>query len=486
MKVTIKNFGPIDTITFDMSKGFHLIYGKNSIGKSYSTYCLYCVVKNITNKQASRSYPLHYHGSKSREEHRERIKNLIKKTRNNSGDVKSIVSFANEYVNSRLDSEIIPGLMTSLRNTFSSLSVLKNAYTKENYSIELQLDEETKLTILSDDDGEPYLDPVVLDGTWKFIQKPTKSTKFSLYIDSKKKIGSPTEEKFAQEFLYNLDLFTSHLFKKMGANVKDIYYLPASRSGLYQALSSFTPILAELTQSRFFLNSRKLELPSLSEPLSDYFIDISTIDKKSHNDQYSAIIENFERNILEGSVRYDHEAKKIKYRPFDVDFELDISEVSSMVAELSPIVIFLKHILHHKYSTKPTSIYDDFFGVYQGRNRRSGRVDGYFDIIFIEEPEAHLHPEVQVKLAEIFAELTKHQIIIVMTSHSNYMFNKINNIILKKELNSDNIAVYQLIKGQKGSKCNPEMTIDNEGISDENFVEISRELYQERLDSLED
>ena len=49
MEIEIKNFGPIDSLKFDLSKDFHLIYGQNAIGKSYATYCIYCLIKNIKN-----------------------------------------------------------------------------------------------------------------------------------------------------------------------------------------------------------------------------------------------------------------------------------------------------------------------------------------------------------------------------------------------------------------------------------------------------
>jgi hypothetical protein len=480
MKITISNFGPIDSMTFDMAKSFHLIYGKNSIGKSYSTYCLYCLIKNIKGKHIPHTYYYFYDTRGLYAKHSEEIKTILKGVRNGTKNGTDLVAYASDYIHQHIQRQIIPGLKTSLLNTFSSLKILKNAYTGIPYSITFQLTESLTLRILSDEEGDPFLEPIDLLSSWEFIQKKTISTKYSLYVDSKKAVGSPNEEKFTKDFFLYLNDYLRDVFRALDAKVNDVYYLPASRSGLYQALSSFTPILAELTQSRFFLNSKKIELPSLSEPLSDYFIDISTIDEKTVNTQYASIIEDFEKNILDGSVRYDLEARKIKYTPFDINIELDIAEVSSMVAELSPIVIFLKHILHHKYSSK-----SDENSAY-GSIMYGGRFLDYKDVIFIEEPEAHLHPEVQVKLAAIFAELTKHQINIVMTSHSNYMFNKTNNIILSKELQPDSIAVYQLVKGLKGSKCNPEMIIDDEGISDENFVDIAQLLYEERMKILDD
>ncbi|OYX16547.1 MAG: hypothetical protein B7Z16_11285, partial [Algoriphagus sp. 32-45-6] len=56
MKIEIKNFGPIENLTFDLKKDLHLIFGENAIGKSYATYSLYCLIKNIKNKAISHRY----------------------------------------------------------------------------------------------------------------------------------------------------------------------------------------------------------------------------------------------------------------------------------------------------------------------------------------------------------------------------------------------------------------------------------------------
>lgn len=258
--------------------------------------------------------------------------------------------------------------------------------------------------------------------------------------------------------------------------------MPASRSGLYQALNAFTPIIAELTQSRFFIQNKNIELPSLAEPLSDYFIDLSTVDKKYINQQYNDIIKILQSDILEGEVDYDDNTKRIIYKPNNIDLELNLSEASSMVSELSPIVIYLRHILNNKYSsTRNRDPYYDSPFYYSRARKEKG-----YDVIFIEEPEAHLHPEVQVKLIEVFALLSNLRLKIFITSHSNYMFNKLNNLILDKKIQKEKIMVYHLIKNEKGTIQNKHMNITEDGINDENFQDISEKLYTERLNILEE
>lgn len=128
-----------------------------------------------------------------------------------------------------------------------------------------------------------------------------------------------------------------------------------------------------------------------------------------------------------------------------------------MVSEVSPIVAFLKYIIVKKQSLSSES---------RG-------------ILFIEEPEAHLHPNNQVKLMEILTELTNAGITLVMSSHSNYVFNKLNNLVLSGKLDYHIYQPIYLEKGAEGSISKP-MHIDECGADDENFIDVSEALYKER------
>ena len=153
-----------------------------------------------------------------------------------------------------------------------------------------------------------------------------------------------------------------------------------------------------------------------------------------------------------------------------------------MVAELSPLVLYFKHILNNKYASNKDRDYT--YMDYEDWLKRK-KTRGY-DILFIEEPEAHLHPEVQVELIEIFAKLSKLKLKIFITSHSNYMFNKLNNLLIKKEIDKKNIMVYHLVRTKNGTTVNGGMQVTEDGIYDDNFQDISEKLYNERFTYLEE
>ncbi|HAO19483.1 MAG TPA: hypothetical protein DCQ37_02665 [Desulfobacteraceae bacterium] len=105
--------------------------------------------------------------------------------------------------------------------------------------------------------------------------------------------------------------------------------------------------------------------------------------------------------------------------------------------------------------------------------------------MFIEEPEAHLHPEIQVKLMEIFAKLIKHNIKIIITSHSNYIFNKMNNLILEKKLDVSNMSAIILEQSEQGS-ISRVLPTDYLGVEDENFIGVTEQLFNEKIELIND
>lgn len=256
--------------------------------------------------------------------------------------------------------------------------------------------------------------------------------------------------------------------KRLTLNMREVadnvYFLPASRSGIDTAMSSFGPILAQLSPNRASIRGG-IQIPSIPEPISDYYVELSAI-KTDGYEHFGEIASEIEQKILKGKVVFDNKKKTITYNGENTDYSLEMSDVSSMVSEISPITAYLKYIV------KKEKTWINRQGVVR-------RIAAPKSIIFIEEPEAHLHPKNQVALLKIFVQLTKQNVKLVMASHSNYIFNELNNLILGKELKVDMYA--PILMSQEGIKSSTRfMKADELGVSDENFCDTAEMLYLER------
>lgn len=456
MIVEIKNFGPIESFTFDLNKDLHFIIGENGVGKSYASYCLYCVLKNMWNSAQD-------------------VEN-IQLSVNTSLDVSDDETLLNdiivEHLSKALSKSFVLGLKNSFSNTFTSVGNLINNYSRQNYSISIQ-GPEFEIMINSSDEGQPLISSIRLRN--RFTVKKENEANVTFYIGDLKWKTIPIsnfEEGFSIEKFRFLDeclnivtfqiatAFRSHQFN----------FLPSSRSGLYTGLNSLVPLMLQLSQNRNLLINRTIEIPSLPDHIGDYFIDLSTLNPSNENPELESSIKNIEQNILKGKVWFDKDHKKIFYTPNEAKhLHLALEESSSMVAELSSIVLFLKHVVNHKFKDV---VERDWRG-------------SITNLFIIEEPETHLHPELQIQFMEIFSNLINHNIKIILTSHSDYMFNKLNNMILDHKVDPNRIGIYHMINTPQGSIINPEVHATEDGMIDENFAQAAVKLYEERMDILE-
>lgn len=240
--------------------------------------------------------------------------------------------------------------------------------------------------------------------------------------------------------------------KKNG--ISNIDFLPASRSGLYAPLSGMGEIMAELSQKNL---KSSFKLPRLSQAVSDYFLDLMS-EEKSDFDSFHTTSTQVEEKILGGKISLDPATKRIFFTD-KAGRKFPVTETASMISELAPLVLILKKI-----------------------ERRNLQENGLKSLLIIEEPEAHLHPKAQVMLMEIFGELIKHNVKIVMTSHSNYMFNKLSNLLLAGEVSAEQTAIYHMEMTEKGSVVRDDMQATAEGAEDHNFADTAADLYEERIE----
>ena len=450
MIIELQNFGPIKSFKFDTDKDIHAIFGKNNIGKSYAISAVYLILKNL----------------------REQVDLMEKQKQDLIGPAVGPVELVDEqggiykYKNgtqgesSYFERTFIANLNKSFANTFD-ISILKNIYLLNSRpTIKIYIDDFRIELLLH---KNPLNDQTISISTIKFgsyitIDKTKKPYQVNLF--NKENILLEQMNSILSDYPM-LDIFTlrlqyfKNIFKKELGN---IYYLPASRSGLYNTLNSFGAIFAEISRNRHLLTS-KFEIPNLTEPISDYFLNLNNVENTIITYSYKEY-EQIEKDILKGSIIFDNETKKYFYLPANSEMRLELSSTSSMISEIAPIIAHLKYIIPLESETP--------------------------SILFIEEPEAHLHPEVQILLLEYFVKLSKGNLKIVMTSHSNYIFNKLSNLLIAKEISPDRLSVSLMKMTPEGSVVEEgAMQMDEYGIEDNNFVDVAEQLYEERMQLLE-
>ena len=242
------------------------------------------------------------------------------------------------------------------------------------------------------------------------------------------------------------------------------FYLPAARSGILQGHKA---ISASIIRHAPYAGLEDVEIPKLSGVISDFIGDF--IDIPSRPGPFYDLAVELEKEILKGQINVEHRkfrVPEIKYTYKQHDIPMHLS--SSTVSEMAPFVLYLKHLVPKN------------------------------SILIIEEPESHLHPGNQSILARFLVRLIRKGLTVVITTHSPFMLEQLNNHIQAggmspekrkgirgfKEndfVTRDEVAAYLF---EPSSDTRPGHIIRPMRISDENriptekFVEVSNNLYK--------
>ena len=270
-------------------------------------------------------------------------------------------------------------------------------------------------------------------------------------------IGASKEllETINQSFNSAKDILKDISIENIDVKQENLYYFPASRSGYTLAL--------EAIYAGMFSNSvRGRRNPSrLTEPTIDFIEEFYNIKTKEN---YSKSIGSFDTkglinflqtNIIKGKIVED--VNEFNYSNYYLEVEdkkIDLHLASSATLEILPFIVFLKNTL---------DISKTFF--------------------VIEEPEAHLHPKAQIQMAKFIVMLSNTGAKVLVTTHSDYILNEINNCIklysLEKEnefaISKDDVSAY-LFKNEKNETTVNALEIDKFGIANDNFDEVLEEL----------
>ena len=218
--------------------------------------------------------------------------------------------------------------------------------------------------------------------------------------------GKEAEEGHALDSIFSSlpRLIFASLLRPVSRNA---YYLPADRTGV---MHSHQVVVSTLIQNATTAGLRpSRNVPMLSGVLADFLSQLIEMSPQGRPGARRPLRKSIrkldallEKNILRGRVRLERSETgypTFAYRPEGWKDDLPLMRASSMVSELAPVVLYLRHVV------------------------RPG------DVLIIEEPEAHLHPAMQAAFARELARLVRAGVRIVMTTHSEWFLEQIGNLV---------------------------------------------------------
>ena len=183
------------------------------------------------------------------------------------------------------------------------------------------------------------------------------------------------------------------------------FYLPADRTGIMHA---HRVVVGTLIENATMAGLRRTEpTPTLSGVLADFLQHLIKMDPRDRRLFHPELGKSIEDRILHGSVKAERDETdypSFRYRPRDWATDLPLMRASSMVAELAPLVLYLRHVVATD------------------------------NVLIVEEPESHLHPGMQVELVRQLAKLVEAGVRVLVTTHSEWVLDELANIVRLSEL----------------------------------------------------
>ena len=223
------------------------------------------------------------------------------------------------------------------------------------------------------------------------------------------------------EVLASINQFINHASSltathMIGALERRVHYLPADRTGIMHA---HRVVVGSMIRSSPRSGVQNLPaLPTLSGVLADFLEDLIELEnrprtrgfdvkRRARHIRSQSLAASLEEKMLLGKIQVENSTvgyPEFYYQPQGWKDNIPLMNSSSMVSELAPVVLYLRHIV------------------------RPG------DAIIIEEPESHLHPAMQVEFIRQLAAVVQSGIQVIITTHSEWVLEELANLVRLSDL----------------------------------------------------
>lgn len=409
MKVTIRNLGTIKEMDISL-KPLTIFIGPNNTGKTWTAYMLSGILGPYAWRQYTKTYSL---GEVT--ETYPAIDNAIQQILEQGNAKIDLAQFADdygeEYINNvaKLTRTWMREFMLTQRASFEKLEV--------HFSLEEEKSQFSKRVLEAKIDSR-----VSVTKEGKALLTALKEAGAShIYYYTEGEIREKLPLRVLKNFLGG-DLFRV-LHRAFYRNTR---IFPTERTMIVTLpiFGSKIPEDVTIGEKSDILppaptNEYKEPKTEANWPLSSFFSllnsssKVSLIKRKDKSEQnptikkYIQFAQILEREILGGGLDFSPSettpTRQVLFQPsHDVFLEMHI--VSSMVKELSPLVLYLRYI------AEPG------------------------DWLIIDEPEMNLHPEAQARLIEFLSLLCQNDLQVLLTTHSPYVIDHLVNLIKAADL----------------------------------------------------
>jgi predicted ATPase len=386
MEIKLNNFGKIQEANIQLN-GLTLIAGLNDTGKSTVGKCLFAIIKSITN------YPKMY-----------------ETVRKDHFNIEYLRSLKMEFKNLRFD------FLHSDKKFFTSSPNFRIKDFRELHDFLFYPELFEGQEVFQEEKTESFLEKIILfcnkykDYKFKHpinfdrIEKIVKEAKE--YLRKKHSDNHKMQEICKRIFidLFNQNLNNSlHNNDEATINYSDILKLRIKNDEISIAdfinLSSISfsdvmfidnPNILENQENFYdfyaFNNYNEISITK------DAFSKIKNASKKISKENYHKnLLKTFQDVFIEAKFEYDKSQDKLKYKVTDKAKSLEISNIAMGSKSFGLLYILLKSGVLQKDS-----------------------------LLILDEPENHLHPEWQIKYAEIICKMIADGFYVLITSHSPY------------------------------------------------------------------
>ncbi|VVB96828.1 AAA ATPase domain protein [uncultured archaeon] len=498
--IKANDFGPLNHLDIDI-KPLTIFIGPNNSGKSYTAMLIYSILKANQNflgyivSPFYRSYRvptramLHYNrfiqmrlqegtedfykvetGKLENKIISEWMDTVSKEIEDKKKDIIEFSAFPNDL--KKLFYEILIGDFKDRFEKIISTTFASTLKELERFGSKKAINFYFKSKMLSYSfrlyKGELFLESFFCDDIEKLIFVIERGEKNNISTKKNKIFICVKDGKIDKKNLLNNIL--GILFEKWGKAMNnfleatDINYLPAARSGLLQGHKVLAASFVEMAS---MAGIKPMNIPALSGVVSDFIVKLFQYEMRRRQGDFDDIATFIEKEMINGSIRVDYDKHSYPEISYVVsNSRIPLHKTSSMVSEIAPFVLYLRHIIQKN------------------------------SFLIIEEPEAHLHPDIQRIFARVIARLVRKGVKVIITTHSDILLQQLNNQIFMSNLNENDLieSGYSredcLVSSEVGAylfrysdkidgAVSEKIEIDENGISDEEFAIIIDKLYNQ-------